>query len=267
MRAGNEYSVHGSSKIFRCLTVPGSRKSAKAKTTTVKYCSDRCRNRKPGARDKKIEQVIVALLNGDDDSGIEKTGAEGRKIKGDRRVVVTMDEIEEIAFDRPKDPEKVFGRNKDRRKRGVPEKGEWQSIDMEGSDPVNDDENDEVAFQEVKGDHIRPSQLESEVNFSVGGERGRQERIAEDERMKERRDEGQRRTEEKEMVRRAARRGVVFGFIVESAGSGGAKVARGVQAEGGGVELGVRKKCEALMNASVVEPSYAKGNWSLRWRE
>ena len=178
-----------------------------------------------------------------------------------------MDEIEEVAFDRPKDPEKVYGRNKDRRKRGVPEKGEWQSVDMESSedDGGNEQQND-ATFRQVRGDHVRPSQLESEVNFSVGGERGKLEKIEEDGAMRQRRDEGQKMAEEREMVRRAARRGVVFGFVVSEHGEEMGP-AKGGQADGGGVELGARRKCEALMNGSVVEPSFAKGNWSVRWRE
>jgi hypothetical protein len=32
-------------------------------------------------------------------------------------------------------------------------------------------------------------------------------------------------------------------------------------------ESEARRKCEALMNGSVVEPSFAKGNWAIRWRE
>ena len=28
-----------------------------------------------------------------------------------------------------------------------------------------------------------------------------------------------------------------------------------------------RRKCEAIMNETVVEPSYAKGEWGIRWRE
>ncbi len=267
MRPSDEYSDTALPPVcYGDLIIAGARKSTKAKTSTVKYCSDRCRNRKPGPRDKRIERTITSLLNSEEDSGIEKTGAESRKIKGDKRVIVTMDEIEEVAFDRPKDPEKVYGRTKDRRKRGVPEKGEWQSVDMETSeDDVNEEQND-ATFRQVKGDHVRPSQLESEVNFSVGGERGKQEKIEEDEAMKQRRDEGQRLAEEREMVRRAARRGIVFGFVVP-AGGGEMKAGQGGQADGGGVEIGVRRKCEALMNGNVVEPSYAKGNWSVRWRD
>lgn len=208
----------------------------------------------------------MSLLSGEADSGIERTGAESRKIKGDRRIIVTMDEIEEVAFDRPKDLEKVYGRNKDRRRRGVPEKREWQSVDMESSEDGGDEEQNDTTFRQVGGDHVRPSQSESEVNFSVGGERGKQEKIEEDKGMKQRRDEGQRLAEEREMVRRAARRGIVFGFVVSGVGAE-TKTAKGAQADGGGVELGARRKCEALMNGSVVEPSFAKGNWSVRWRE
>ena len=243
---------------------------AKKGSSEIKYCSDRCRNRKPGAADRRIETGITRLLDGGDGSGIEKTAAESRKIKGDRRVVVTMEEIEEVVFGRAKDPEKVFGRNKNRRKRALPEKGEWKSVDMESTDDGwSANEEAEFVGRVAEGDHIRPSQLESEVNFSVGGERGKQEKIEENEEMKGRRDEGQRRAEEKEIVRRAARRGVIFGFTVDVTPD---MEGAGTPLKGGGVSInkaaGAKKrKCEALMNGAVVEPSFAKGNWSLRWRE
>ncbi|CCF41471.1 hypothetical protein CH063_11737 [Colletotrichum higginsianum] len=65
--------------------------------------------------------------------------------------------------------------------------------------------------------------------------------------MREKRAEGQRRAHEREMVRCAARRGVVFGFLVDGRDE--------------------RRKCEAVMQGKVVEPSYAKGDWAVRWRE
>jgi hypothetical protein len=210
----------------------------------------------------------VALLDGHADSGIERTGAEGRKVKGDRRVIVTMDEIEEVAFGRAKDPEKVFGRNKDRRKRGVPNKAEWRSVDMESGDADGSESAEGAAVKQSQGVHVRPPQTQSEVNFSVGRERGKQERIEEDEEVKGRRDEGQKMAEEREMVRRAARRGIVFGFTVGSLGQGDAVTAGDMKSKGGQVRLpGTGRKCEALMKGSVVEPSFAKGNWALRWRE
>lgn len=58
---------------------------------------------------------------------------------------------------------------------------------------------------------------------------------------------GRRRAEEREKVRQAARRGVVFGFGV-----------------GGGEE---RRRVEAVQGGRVVEASFAKGEWGVRWRE
>lgn len=49
------------------------------------------------------------------------------------------------------------------------------------------------------------------------------------------------------MIRCAARRAVVFGLVLG--------------------EDGERRKCEAVMNGKVVEPSFAKGPFSIRWRE
>jgi hypothetical protein len=103
------------------------------------------------------------------------------------------------------------------------------------------------------GTRRRPPQNISEVNGSVGGEKGRAERIDETDEMRAKRLEGERRTEEREQVRRAARRGVVFGFLVGKDGDGG--------------QGGERRKCEAVMRGKVVEPSFAKGEWGIRWRE
>jgi hypothetical protein len=94
------------------------------------------------------------------------------------------------------------------------------------------------------------------VNGGVGGEKGRAEKVEETDEAAERRREGMKITEEKERVKRAARRGVVFGFVVGD-GEGGEKSDDGQ----------VRRKCEAVMKGKVVEPSFAKGDWGIRWRE
>lgn len=57
---------------------------------------------------------------------------------------------------------------------------------------------------------------------------------------------GRRRAEEREKVRQAARRGVVFGLGV------------------GGRE---RRRVEAMQGGRVVEASFAKGEWGVRWRD
>ena len=60
------------------------------------------------------------------------------------------------------------------------------------------------------------------------------------------RDRGMQKAKEREMVRRAARRGVAFGFEVEE---------------------GKRRSVEAVQLGRVVESSFAKGEWGVRWRE
>ncbi|KAF1959889.1 hypothetical protein CC80DRAFT_489944 [Byssothecium circinans] len=96
---------------------------------------------------------------------------------------------------------------------------------------------------------IRPPQSHSIINGSIGGEKGWAERIDETEEMKAKRREGQRRADEREMVRRAARRLVAFGV------------------HGEGEEAREGRKCEAVMKGAVVEASFAKGEWGVRWRE
>ena len=97
------------------------------------------------------------------------------------------------------------------------------------------------------GTRIRPPQGVSEVNGGIGGEKGVKERILETDDMLAKRREGQRKADERELVRCAARRGVAFGFLT------------GVGEE--------RRLCEAVMQGKVVESSFAKGEWGVRWRE
>lgn len=66
---------------------------------------------------------------------------------------------------------------------------------------------------------------------------------------------GRRRAEEREKVRQAARRGVVFGFVVGEA--------RGGEDGGEGREC---RRVEAVQGGRVVEASFAKGEWGVRWR-
>ncbi|GAB7325223.1 hypothetical protein MBLNU13_g09292t1 [Cladosporium sp. NU13] len=247
-----------------CGRVIGARKTdASRNTTPAKYCSSRCKSRKPGALDRRIEEAFVAQLEGKElptpDSeklgevvhieDAQRTGREqissrdskkGKKRpKGDSRVLVSCTTVEILVFGDRFDPEKTAGRKRDRAKRGLPDAEEWTSVDMT-DDPVAE-EDKEV----VDGD------LLAQVNGGVGGEKGRAERIEENEEMLQKRMEGQQKAHERELVRCAARRGVIFGFIV--------KVMPG--------ELEERRKCEAVMQGKVVEPSFAKGEWSIRWRE
>ncbi|KAL1591889.1 hypothetical protein SLS60_011481 [Paraconiothyrium brasiliense] len=280
-----------------CGRVIGERRKHAAQE--VKYCSARCRNNKPRPIDRKIEAVFAALLDGatpeslrgrecdsQSDGGLvrqyskeihEKTvDKKKRAVKGDPRIIAECATVEEIVFQREKDPNKVFGRRKNRAARGVLEKeDEWRSVDMvddspapaarsaaldatSNKNPTSDSEPQHVTSAVTSnerggeyqpygfgGGKIRPPQAQSDINGSIGGEKGWAERTHETDEMKTKRKEGERRAEEKEMVKRAARRGVAFGF-----GSGEEK-----------------RKCEAVMKGVVVESSFAKGDWGIRWRE
>lgn len=324
----------------------GARKAQTSAATTapVKFCSDRCRHRKPGAQDKKIEATFVALLNREAPPGStpEAVAAAERvksqkKAKGETRVVVSCGLVEEAVFGSRADPAKVYGRRKNRATRviGGAEK-EWKSVDMEdstadeGGSTADEDLMDtdgsvdedaeggvrldvdvgatkrdtEVLTQDMKSTRldvdagamkrdtetltqdmkstiaarIRPAQVASDVNGSVGGEKGWSERQDETPDALEKRREGQKRADEREMVRRAARRLVAFGILTtesESSAPQTKKMAKGRKSKGNkgyeeeddDVPKERRKKCEAIMQGQLVEPSFAKGDWGVRWRE
>jgi hypothetical protein len=180
-----------------------------------------------------------------------KTSKKGKKKpKGDPRVLVPCTTVETLIFGDRYDPEKTAGRKRDRARRGLPDAVEWTSIDMADEPVVEDDkeviDGDMLARMSIRsGTRIRPAQDVSEVNGGVGGEKGRAEE------MLQKRLEGQQKAHERELVRCAARRGVAFGFLIKGMPSG----------------LEERRKCEAVMLGKVVESSFAKGEWSIRWRE
>lgn len=92
---------------------------------------------------------------------------------------------------------------------------------------------------------------------------------------------GQQCAAEREKVRQAARRGVVFGFCVDDDDGGGngendgsaGSSSGGGGGGGGGSKTGARagaqqrRRVEAVQNGRVVEASFAKGEWGVRWRD
>ena len=83
--------------------------------------------------------------------------------------------------------------------------------------------------------------------------------------------------EQKETVKRAARRGCIFGFALAANPADTLSPTHGTLTKASakdklkpnfnGDAVGARRKCEAVSNGRVVEPSFAKGNWGIRWRE
>ena len=136
----------------------GTRKSqtTKAAFTPVKYCSDRCRHNKPShapdSVDRRILDAFIALLNGNEPSSEVSHGptasaerplpkitkGNSKKTKGETRIIVSCAEVETFIFGITYDPEKAFGRKKNRARRGVPDAKEWKSVDMEDEDDVSD---------------------------------------------------------------------------------------------------------------------------------
>lgn len=282
-------------------TVAGTRRAntSKAAATEVKYCSDKCKRHKPSnapeSLERKIGTALAALLEGlqpPGDAGdasdvvVPSVKPQHKLKKGDPRIIVKLSELETAVFGNRQDPEKVYGRRKNRKARFIPESGEWKSVDMEDRPMTVEQTEDEgmdtagsLSEGSIEGaldgvtlhDHIRLPQTQSDVNFSVGGERGWSEKIDETPEMLAKRREGQKKADEKALVKSAARRAVAFGLLVDSPvreKASGKKPKKGQdKAQSGDGAEQVRRKCEALMNGQVVEPSFAKGDWSIRWRE
>ena len=238
----------------------------------------------------------MAMLNGksseglhddhENPTGVTREIRPERKAKGDPRIIVDCADVEAAVFGRRKDPEKVFGRKKNRAARGVQERPEdWRSVDMlddPPAQPAGTNENDSGAASDVRsvleegkdnvgllldptktfgGGKIRPPQEKSAVNGSVGGEKGWAERIEETEEMRLKRLDGRKKADEREMVRKAARRGCAFGFVVPQESD--REKLKGTTLP----SMECRRKCEAIMKGAVVEASFAKGDWGIRWRE
>lgn len=150
------------------------------------------------------------------------------------------------------------------------EHGNTKVMDDRGvplAEALEDDADADADVVKLKG-RVRPPQSESDVNGSIGGEKGWAERINETPEMLQKRRDGQRRAEEKEMVKCAARRAVVFGLESSRVLAGeGKKGKKGKDDDDGEPKQQGRRMCEAVMHGAVVEPSYAKGDWSIRWRE
>lgn len=60
---------------------------------------------------------------------------------------------------------------------------------------------------------------------------------------------------QREQVRQAARRGVAFGLRITNS-----------ESDGGSGKAAGRRKAEAVQHGRVVEASFAKGEWGVRWQ-
>lgn len=117
-----------------------------------------------------------------------------KRIKGDPRILVSCSTIEATVFGDPHDPDKNFGRKRNKARRGIADPEEWRSVDMEDAPLTHLDEaSDEQPPYYIGGvGKVRPLQILSEVNSSIGGEKGWAGRIEETPEIVKKRKEGQR---------------------------------------------------------------------------
>ncbi|KXL48031.1 hypothetical protein M433DRAFT_64658, partial [Acidomyces richmondensis BFW] len=260
---------------YTCGQVLGARRrhSSEANSTReVKYCSDKCKRREPSSTsmsgDGRIEATLVALLerrtvsvNGDEEAA--KTTRFKTK-KGDPGIIVKLSQIEMAVFGGPSNPEKVYGRKKNRWPRFMPKGGKSMSlnVDEERPAPVFADRGDTAMADHRLSDNINDSDdgagvphhtrsrlSFSRVNLPIRGECGWAAKIEKTPEMLAKRREGQRRADEREHVRNAARQAIAFEIWTHCP------------------PLGWRRMCEALMNGRVVESSFTKGDWEIRLKE
>ncbi|KAK5446631.1 hypothetical protein LTS15_009563 [Exophiala xenobiotica] len=249
-----------------CGRAMSSRKIQQAQTKVIKYCSDGCRHHKPGPLDRKIEKTIVALLNAEPGSGIEETAAKSKFVKGDRRNIITMQEVEDLMF-RPKpQPERNISPS-----RPAAETSDVSDLDSDNLPQAPPSEGSVGGLASREGS-LEPEVHDAEDTLGEESVQSTKQTAAADELKK--RQEGQRRADQREMVRRAARRLVVFGNAQEPREDRGQSQVKSEKRSKGSNKTAteqpsvpVRRKGEAVMNGAVVEPSFAKGNWAIRWRE
>lgn len=218
---------------------------------------------------------------------VPKSGA-GKKIKGEPRITVLCSTVEELVFGPRYDRESESERRKNRAKRGVVERGEWKGTDME--DSPHETEKNDWDNQKGRGNQNRGSTVQDEgpsvdipgadkAEFSIIPIRECPAKIEGLDKHREKKLEGQRMAEEREIVRCAARRLCVFGAAVFENSRRGENLGTGMKRElqkAASTKISddavtpceKTKKCEAVVRGStVVEASFAKGDWGIRWRE
>lgn len=205
-------------RIVWSNTTQAPRKFHTTQSTPQKYCSDRCRREKPNpgrSMESNIEMAFVRLLGG-----------------GREKRIVNCEEVQNV----------VFGMTRRR--------AEEEQEKDDGDDDDNDDE-ERVGLLDAAGQGKEQGSDDSDgVRLPCRTEDGPATTTTTRSKMDKaphstRGGWGMHKAKEREMVRRAARRGVAFGFEME----------------------GRRRRVEAVQGGRTVESSFAKGEWGVRWRE
>ena len=267
-------------------------------STPPKFCSDKCRARKPRypsiglppydssdtlgslassldprtwSLEARIEATFVDLLDGAH-GGARKTKAQGSK--GDGRRLVMCQEVEDVIFGGsdgellPRDG--TQSQTPKKKKRGLPDDRVSDQI-LESRDLDRREADDYARAEEVAGVPIYLDRT-TETNHpgtSNLNKAGNSNTLPPTETDLQRRRAGQEKADQRELVRQAGRRGVAFGFwdprrSLGSKGSGD-KGSRFEKETGRkGEEEDARRKVEIVQRGKVLEGSFAKGEWGVR---
>ncbi|KAI0996038.1 hypothetical protein K3495_g12143 [Podosphaera aphanis] len=292
-------------------------------STPVKFCSDRCRRSKPGPLDLQIEDAFVALLENQMEQYVSKYGEpEGHgfdrnklkldRLRADRRIkhhhrqpksIVFCSEVEAMVFwqrfhRETSSASGVAPGNHQEQDRIADRETTQASLAWECEDDKNlsikceidPDCSDMLETRDYETDYITDAEEKSIPSTGRNHEtmavaKSSVDKIDETDDLILKQRQGQRLAEEREMVRRAARRGVAFGFKIpdpedSKADAGHLKKNRKRQGKDHSNDqerqIGTEtpkniKMCEAVVvatkSAVVVEASFAKGDWGVRWRK
>lgn len=306
-----------------CGRIINSRQIHQSKThsSVIKYCSERCRRNKPGPLDRLVEDAFAALLNDKRETFVKNYGADvsygkeerGRKEieksskqkkrTGDQRIIVWCSEVQALVFghnmnqikhnNEEKSPDSTNLINKNERKN----QRLRQEYNLETTSQTELHVNlENLNIHEQMSSHetlyhncVTNINHHSQTSDTLADnccdiEQQEEELVTQKENMIQKRNRGQKIAQEREIVRRAARRAVIFGLAdkdicaseeIKNAKQGRHKrkntnILEHKDENNSGLErlTGITRLCEAVMTeaAIVVEPSFAKGDWGIRWR-
>lgn len=216
-------------RILWSNTTQAPRKSHITQSTLQKYCSDRCRREKPRpgrSMEPTIEMAFVRLLG------------DGREKR-----IVNCEEVQNVVFSMARRrAEGTEEQDNDDKRVGLLDAA-GRGKEEQGSDDSDDDatEDEDGGVRLPCGTEERPATATTTTTTTTIM------RSKMDKAPRSTREEwGMDKAKEREMVRRAARRGVAFGFEIEE---------------------GRRRRVEAVQGGRRVESSFAKGEWGVRWCE
>lgn len=280
-----KYQLYAEISTFQTLPLTSlilaSKDHSKADPTVKLYCSVKCRNHRWGDLDRRIETAFVHFLydriQAPSITSASKIKCKKHKYKPkikDAENIVLCSTVERFVFGEnesnlsvnPRQPKKSTS---DCESEEYPLKD--PGYDVESNSSLSDGTDRTLP---ALGSGVPLKSANSYEKLKVSSGNGSEHYLQE---QRDKAKLGMIKAEQKEIVKRAARRGCVFGFalaanpadtLTSSNGDNIKMLAENkLKPNFDNDAIDVRRKCEAVSNGRVVEPSFAKGNWGIRWRE